>query len=335
MNYLIHATPVHPSLCLQYLILLFTIVTTDVFILLLLLLFCYYHYYKTVATDKLLRASLFPGAAELTTHLLRLINIIWLPLYRINKFGFYFPRRLLRSPILVGHQDYFLVPLPGSIALFVSSLGIHIVCCNPSIMGKPRDGKVPILPSTTRRGTTLNTSVALDSPSVMSKLLIPPHAHATTSVEIENAFDNFDDASTVLDESGSLGSLLDATIARTKQMGNTAVTPVSSSESRECPSEDLEEAYIELNDEFIDEFHATSDASAIIDLLARRVVRCKLSPDAKFATSPIDIRDKDYDFSLNLSYISTSWLARAFARLDLLSVIIFDTINRDFDYYQI
>jgi hypothetical protein len=40
----------------------------------------------------------------LTTHLLRLINILWLPLCRINKFGFYFPRRLLRSPILVGHQ---------------------------------------------------------------------------------------------------------------------------------------------------------------------------------------------------------------------------------------
>jgi hypothetical protein len=29
-----------------------------------------------------------------------------------------------------------------------------------------------------------------------------------------------------------------------------------------------------------------------------------LSPDAKFATSPINIRDKDYDFSLDLSYIS-------------------------------
>jgi hypothetical protein len=87
-------------------------------------------------------------------------------------------------------------------------------------------------------------------------------------------------------------------------MGNTAVTPVSSPESRECPSDDLEEAYIELNDEFIDEFHATSDASAIKDLLARRAVRYKLSPDANFATSPIDIRDKDYDFSLDLSYIS-------------------------------
>jgi hypothetical protein len=172
-------------------------------------------------------------------------------------------------------------------------------------MGKPRDGKVPILPSTTRRGTTLNTSVALDSPSVMSKLLTPPHAHAThtaTSAESENASDNFDDASTVLDESGSLGPFLDATIARTKQMGNT-VTPVSSPESRECPS-DLEETYTVLNDEFIEEFHANRDASAIKNLLARHVVRYKLSPDAKFATSPKNIKDKDYDFSLDLSYIS-------------------------------
>jgi hypothetical protein len=80
MNYLIHATLVHQSLCLQYLILLFTIVTTDVFILLLLLSFHYCYYYKTVATDKLLRASLFLGAAELITHLLKLINILWLPL---------------------------------------------------------------------------------------------------------------------------------------------------------------------------------------------------------------------------------------------------------------
>jgi hypothetical protein len=104
MNYLIHATPVHPSLYLQYLILLFTIDTVIVFTLLLLLLFYYCHHYKTVATDKPLRTSLFPGAAELTTHLLRLINILWLPLCRINKFEFYFPRRLLRSPILVGRH---------------------------------------------------------------------------------------------------------------------------------------------------------------------------------------------------------------------------------------
>jgi hypothetical protein len=85
-------------------------------------------------------------------------------------------------------------------------------------------------------------------------------------------------------------------------MGNT-VTPVSSPESRECPSDDLEETYIELNDEFIEEFHATRDTSAIKNLLARHAVRYKLSLDAKFATSP-NIKDKDYDFSLDLSYIS-------------------------------
>jgi hypothetical protein len=94
---------IHPY-AYNIIILLFTIVTTVVFILLLMLLFCYYYCYKTIATDKLLRASLFLGAPELTTHLLRLINILWLPLYRINKFRFYFPRRLLRSPILVGHH---------------------------------------------------------------------------------------------------------------------------------------------------------------------------------------------------------------------------------------
>jgi hypothetical protein len=74
-----------------------TIATIPVFTLLLLLLFYYCHHYKTVATDK-------PRVAELTTHLLRFINILLLPLCWINKFGFYFPRRLLRSPILVGHQ---------------------------------------------------------------------------------------------------------------------------------------------------------------------------------------------------------------------------------------
>jgi hypothetical protein len=87
-------------------------------------------------------------------------------------------------------------------------------------------------------------------------------------------------------------------------MGHTdRVTPASSPESQECPRDDLEDTYIELGDEFIDEFHATSDASAIKDLLARHAVRYKFSPDAKFATYPIEIRNKDYHFSLDLSYI--------------------------------
>jgi hypothetical protein len=79
--------------------------TADVLLLLLLSYYCCFHI--TPVT------SAFPGAAELTTQLLRLISILYLPLCRINKFGLYYPRRLSRSPILVGHQDCFLAPLPG------------------------------------------------------------------------------------------------------------------------------------------------------------------------------------------------------------------------------
>ncbi|KAK1648134.1 hypothetical protein QYE76_065939 [Lolium multiflorum] len=177
-------------------------------------------------------------------------------------------------------------------------------------MGKPRDPKVAILPSTTRKGTTLSTSAALDSPSVIDKLVSPPHAsHAGTSARSENSY-NIDDASAVLDDSGSLGSFLDATIARSRQIENTetpnedAATPVNSPESVEYSSDDLDEDYVELDDDFIDKCNATTDARKIKKLLAQHIVRYKLSPDPKFATSPINIKDKDYDFSLDLSHIS-------------------------------
>src|SRR3954468_18464980 len=109
-------------------------------------------------------------------------------------------------------------------------------------MGKSHDGKFPILPSTTRRGTVLNTSAALDSPFVISKLVTPPpHTHAThtaTTAESEIASDTHDVTSTMLDASGSLGPFLDVTIARTI-LGNTetpsqdTITPISPAESRE------------------------------------------------------------------------------------------------------
>src|SRR3954470_24814082 len=105
-------------------------------------------------------------------------------------------------------------------------------------MGKSRDGKFRILPSTTRRGTILNTSTALDSPSVISKHITPPpHTHVThtaTTAESETAFDTHDVTSTVLDVSGALGPFLDAIMA---SLGNTEtpsediVTPVSSPEA--------------------------------------------------------------------------------------------------------
>ncbi|KAK1607847.1 hypothetical protein QYE76_031520 [Lolium multiflorum] len=177
-------------------------------------------------------------------------------------------------------------------------------------MGKPRDTKIAILPSTTRKGTTLSTSATLDSPSVISKLVSPPQAsNAGTSAESENSSYNCDDASAVLDNDGSLGSFLDATIARSRQIENTETpnenaTPVNSPESVEYSSDDLDEDYVELDDDFIEKCNATTDARKIKKLLAEHAVRYKLSPDPKFATSPINIKDKDYDFSLDLSHIA-------------------------------
>jgi len=97
--------------------------------LLLLLLSYYCCFHITPVT------SAFPGAAELTTPLLRLISILYLPLCRINKFGFYFPRRLLRSPILVGYQDYFLAPLPGRhSSTHKFTWGVHFTCLSVFIL---------------------------------------------------------------------------------------------------------------------------------------------------------------------------------------------------------
>ncbi|KAK1614691.1 hypothetical protein QYE76_020208 [Lolium multiflorum] len=147
---------------------------------------------------------------------------------------------------------------------------------------------------------------ALDSPSVISQLISPPQtSRVGTSAESENSSDNFDDASTVLDNAGSLGPFLDATIARSRQIEITetpnenTVTPVNSPEI-----DDLDEDYVELDDDFIDKFNATTSTSNLKKLIAQHAVRYKLSPDPKFATSPINIKDKDYDFSLDLAHIS-------------------------------
>ncbi|KAK1611514.1 hypothetical protein QYE76_035187 [Lolium multiflorum] len=109
-------------------------------------------------------------------------------------------------------------------------------------------------------------------------------------------------------KTGSLGSFLDATIAKSRQIENTetpnAATPVNSPESVEYSSDDLDEDYVELDNDFIEKCKATTDARKIKKLLAEHAVRYTPSPDPKFATSPINIRDKDYDFSLDLSHIA-------------------------------
>src|SRR3954447_5583315 len=167
-------------------------------------------------------------------------------------------------------------------------------------MGKTRDERVPILPSTTRKGTTLSTSTALDSPSFMSKLLTPPgpNIRTTTSAESGSTSENFDDASTVLDDSGSLGPFLNAALARATRAENTVTSP-RSPKLGELPTE-LKGLYIDCTDEFVEACRAANTAEERRNLIAKHAYKL----DSPFATSPIYIRYKDYDFSLDLSYIS-------------------------------
>ena len=55
--------------------------------LLLLLLLLLSNYHTIVLLNTLLQRINIPGVVKLTTQLLRLINILWLPLCRINNFG--------------------------------------------------------------------------------------------------------------------------------------------------------------------------------------------------------------------------------------------------------
>ena len=48
---------------------------------------CYHYYHTTLLLNTLLQILSYPGVVELTTQLLILNNIRWLPLCRINKFG--------------------------------------------------------------------------------------------------------------------------------------------------------------------------------------------------------------------------------------------------------
>src|SRR3954462_11744360 len=86
---LVHATPVHPSLCLLHSnpTITVTVTTVVVSLLLLLLLLLCCCYYKLLVLINFCEQELFPGAAELTTQLLRLASILWLLLCRINKLG--------------------------------------------------------------------------------------------------------------------------------------------------------------------------------------------------------------------------------------------------------
>ena len=87
-----------------------------------------------------------------------------------------------------------------------------------------RDPKTKIYPSTTRGGKELPSSYALDSPSVLSKLATPKPATAMNydmSHVIDDAtsamHDTYDETTSMLDTTMSLGEFLDEQLARVRE----------------------------------------------------------------------------------------------------------------------
>ena len=81
-----------------------------------------------------------------------------------------------------------------------------------------KDKKTKIIPSRTRGGKELPSHSALDSPSVLSRLAMPPHAiNPDMSQVINDATsalnDTHDDASTLIDDNVPLGEFLDEQLA--------------------------------------------------------------------------------------------------------------------------
>ena len=69
---------------------------------------CYLYYHTTLLLNTLLQILSYPGVVELTTQLLILKNILWLPLCRINKFGLNtLPSKTIAIPYTCGLSRQF------------------------------------------------------------------------------------------------------------------------------------------------------------------------------------------------------------------------------------
>ena len=84
--------------------------------LLCCLYFCYHyhHYHITLLLNTLLQILSYPGVVKLTTQLLILENILWLPLCRINKFGLNtLPSKTVEIPYTCGLSRLFSSSIAG------------------------------------------------------------------------------------------------------------------------------------------------------------------------------------------------------------------------------
>ena len=103
-----------------------------------------------------------------------------------------------------------------------------------------KDQRSKIFPSTTRGGKELPSSSALDSPSILSKLVTPtPAIHSDMSHVIDDAtsalHDTYDETTSMLDTTVPLGEFLDEQLARARENEILETDNIDESDDEDSP----------------------------------------------------------------------------------------------------
>ena len=180
-----------------------------------------------------------------------------------------------------------------------------------------KDDRTTILPSTTRGGKELPSSLALDSPSVISKLATPKPATAMNSDMshvIDDAtsamHDTYDETTSMLDTTMPLGEFLDEQLARARENEIIEDAIIDDSDDENSPNDYelpvVPEGYV-LDEESTRAILACNNRSDLKKLLAKwkeQSLNARMKPDPAFATSPICVTNKDYEFSVDPEIIT-------------------------------
>ena len=178
-------------------------------------------------------------------------------------------------------------------------------------MKNSKDAKTKIHPSTTRGGKELPSSSALDSHSVLSKLATPKPAsviHSDMSHVIDDAtsamHDTYDETTSMFETTVPLGEFLDEKLARVRESENIESDNTDESDDEDLPV--IPKGYV-FEKEAALAILACKDRYELKNLLAKwnqQSLNARMKPDPAFATSPICVTDKDYEFSVDLEIIT-------------------------------
>ena len=164
-------------------------------------------------------------------------------------------------------------------------------------------------------GKELPSSSTLDSPSVLSKLATPtPAIHSDMSHVIDDAtsalHDTYDETTSMLDNTVPLGEFLDERLARVRENEIIETDNIDESDDEDSPPRyelpDVPEGYV-MDEETARDLFACKDRYDLKKLLAKlkeKSLNARMKYDHAFATSPICISDKDYDFSVDPELIT-------------------------------